>query len=234
MRLDDVDRSLGGNPEAWTAAVGPQVRGDGLTRDRAWVLLSWVEDAASQIVAERRGDLVERAAFAMSLLEASPLDRRDVRWWWRWWYGEHRRWQTWTSCRWFGPGAAEPGRWAPAVSSGSRGSPASSPRPTRRWVRAGPWCSGAAPRHRRRAAGAAVPPPGLSSTRLASVREVRVTDSLVLDTGKGAVRAVLDPPVIGQDVNRPDITAVVVAARHLDAVRQGVHRSPRGSAQPGP
>lgn len=37
-----------------------------------------MEDAASRGVAERRPDLVETAAFAMSLLEPSPLDRRDV------------------------------------------------------------------------------------------------------------------------------------------------------------
>ncbi len=42
------------------------------------MLLSWVEDAASLVVVERRPELVDRAAFAMSLLEASPLDRRDV------------------------------------------------------------------------------------------------------------------------------------------------------------
>lgn len=76
--LADVDESLGGQPEAWTRAVEALLREGGPGRDRAWVLLSWVEDAASLIVSERRNDLVERAAFAMSLLEASPLDRRDV------------------------------------------------------------------------------------------------------------------------------------------------------------
>ncbi len=70
----DVERSLADAPDAWVAAVAAE----GLSKDRAWVLLSWVEDAASRLVRERRRDLVERAAFAMSLLEASPLDRRDV------------------------------------------------------------------------------------------------------------------------------------------------------------
>lgn len=76
--LDEVERSLAAQPQAWLEEVGPEVREDGLAKDRAWVLLSWVEDAASRIASERRSELVELAAFAMSLLEASPLDRRDV------------------------------------------------------------------------------------------------------------------------------------------------------------
>ena len=72
--LAEVERSLADAPDAWVAAADS---GE-LSKDRAWVLLSWVEDAASQLVRERRRDLVERAAFAMSLLEASALDRRDV------------------------------------------------------------------------------------------------------------------------------------------------------------
>ena len=72
--LADVERSLAGAPDAWVEAVAS----DGLSQDRSWVLLAWVEDAASQLVRERRRDLVELAAFAMSLLEAGPLDRRDV------------------------------------------------------------------------------------------------------------------------------------------------------------
>ena len=72
--LADVERSLVGSPDAWVEAVETA----GLSQDRAWVLLAWVEDVASLVVRERRRDLVELAAFAMSLLEAGPLDRRDV------------------------------------------------------------------------------------------------------------------------------------------------------------
>lgn len=75
--FDDVTGSLQGAPAEWTAAAGP-IEDRSLGKDRAWVLLSWVEDAASLIGRDRRPELVETAAFAMSLLEASPLDRRDV------------------------------------------------------------------------------------------------------------------------------------------------------------
>ena len=44
--LADVERSLAGEPDAWVEAVGSE----GLTQDRSWVLLAWVEDAASQLV----------------------------------------------------------------------------------------------------------------------------------------------------------------------------------------
>lgn len=76
--LEDVERSLRRQPEAWLEAVGPVVREHGLAKHRAEALLWWVEETASRIVTERRSKLVELAAFAMSLLEASPLDRRDV------------------------------------------------------------------------------------------------------------------------------------------------------------
>ncbi|SDD88300.1 hypothetical protein [Auraticoccus monumenti] len=49
-----------------------------LGHDQAWPLLSWAEDAATEV--GRRGDeeLVVRAVLAFCLLGASPLDRRDV------------------------------------------------------------------------------------------------------------------------------------------------------------
>lgn len=75
--LADVERSLQERPTEWIAAAGPP-EDRSLGKDRAWVLLSWVEDVASLIGRETRAELVESAAFAMSLLEASPLDRRDV------------------------------------------------------------------------------------------------------------------------------------------------------------
>ncbi len=55
----------------------------------------------------------------------------------------------------------------------------------------------------------------LESTRLKPVRSCTVTDSLVFDSGKPAVRAQIDPPIIGQDFNRgTDIDSVYLAARH--------------------
>jgi hypothetical protein len=73
----ELERSLATAAGEWVSAVGPP-GSQTLGTDRAWVLLSWVEGAASEVVRSRRGGLVETAAFAMSLLEASPLDRRDV------------------------------------------------------------------------------------------------------------------------------------------------------------
>jgi hypothetical protein len=72
---EDVLRSLTAHAADWVAAA--EVPG-ALDRDRGWWLLGWVEDAASLVAARQSDDLVRGAAFAMSLLEASPLDRRDV------------------------------------------------------------------------------------------------------------------------------------------------------------
>ena len=76
--LADVERSLTKHSQEWRAAVSLSEDPAQLSKDRAWSLLGWVEDVASLVVDERRPSLVEDAAFAMSLLEASPLDRRDV------------------------------------------------------------------------------------------------------------------------------------------------------------
>jgi hypothetical protein len=54
----------------------------------------------------------------------------------------------------------------------------------------------------------------LESYRFEPVRECRLLDTLTFDTGKVAVRASLQPPVIGQDFDRDDIDTVVLAARH--------------------
>jgi hypothetical protein len=48
-----------------------------LERSEAWALLEWVESAASLVGEEGRADLVELTAFALSILEASPIDRRE-------------------------------------------------------------------------------------------------------------------------------------------------------------
>ena len=71
----DVQRSLSTHESEWVEAV--QVP-EALDRDRAWWLLAWVEDAAALVASERSEELIALTAFAMALLEASPLDRRDV------------------------------------------------------------------------------------------------------------------------------------------------------------
>lgn len=72
---EDVQRSLATHESDWLEAA--QVP-DALDRDRAWWLLAWVEDSASLVASKRSEELIALTAFAMSLLEASPLDRRDV------------------------------------------------------------------------------------------------------------------------------------------------------------
>jgi hypothetical protein len=36
----------------------------------------------------------------------------------------------------------------------------------------------------------------------------------MFDSGKPAITAAIDPPIVGQDFNRDDISCVVLAARH--------------------
>ncbi len=72
--VDWIERSLTVEPESWLAAVRTP---SGLSDAQAWRLLNFPEHAASLVVREQRPELVERAAFAMALLEASELDRRD-------------------------------------------------------------------------------------------------------------------------------------------------------------
>ena len=129
--LADVERSLAGAPDAWVEAVGS----DGLSQDRSWVLLAWVEDAASQLVRERRRDLVELAAFAMSLLEAGPLDRRDV----MVVAMLVRRGSTLAGIPFEAPvsrGCARAGELGRGARSGCSGSPTPRPPPTTKWARA--------------------------------------------------------------------------------------------------
>jgi hypothetical protein len=55
----------------------------------------------------------------------------------------------------------------------------------------------------------------LESVRFATVRECRVADMFIFDTGKAAAVAEIQPPVIGQDFNRPgDLQTVVLVPRH--------------------
>lgn len=70
----DVEASLGADSEAWLAAVSAGT----LNQDRWWLVLSWVEHAASAIAATGRPELVELSAFALSLLENGPVDGREA------------------------------------------------------------------------------------------------------------------------------------------------------------
>lgn len=74
---EEVAESLRSDQRGWVRAVGPP-GSEQLSRERAWVLLGWVETSADAIVNERSASLVRVVGFALSLLEASPLDRRDV------------------------------------------------------------------------------------------------------------------------------------------------------------
>lgn len=57
----------------------------------------------------------------------------------------------------------------------------------------------------------------LESIRFETVRECRVVGMVTFDTGKDAIVARIDPPVIGQDFNRPDdLRTVILVARHED------------------
>src|SRR3954447_24548231 len=50
-----------------------------LSQDRGWALLSWAECMASQITRARDASLLERAVFALLLVDRSGvLDRRDT------------------------------------------------------------------------------------------------------------------------------------------------------------
>ena len=73
----EMTASLGSAQQEWLRAAG-RPGSEQLSRDHAWVLLSWVESSVDPVVNERRKDLVRTSGFALSLLEGSPLDRRDV------------------------------------------------------------------------------------------------------------------------------------------------------------
>lgn len=66
--------SIEQSPESWVACVD---RIGELSDEHAWTLLSWVETAASQVVRSRSRATLVTAAFAMSLVLQSRLDRRD-------------------------------------------------------------------------------------------------------------------------------------------------------------
>lgn len=66
----------------------------------------------------------------------------------------------------------------------------------------------------------------LESARLEPVRRCEAGESLVLDSGKPAVLARIDPPVIGQDFGRDDIDTVLLTARHEGATVDPVSEYP--------
>lgn len=70
-----LDRSLGQRSDKWVSAV---VDAGTVSDDRAWTLLSWIEEAATELVRDRSRTTLVAAAFAMSLLTRSQLDRRDI------------------------------------------------------------------------------------------------------------------------------------------------------------
>ncbi len=69
-----LERSLGQRSE-WASAV---VDAGTISDERAWTLLGWIEEAATELVRHRSRTTLVTAAFAMSLLSLSLLDRRDI------------------------------------------------------------------------------------------------------------------------------------------------------------
>ena len=66
----------------------------------------------------------------------------------------------------------------------------------------------------------------LDSKRFEGVHECRIVGTLVFDTGKEALVAEIQPPVIGQDFSRPDIDSVILAARQEGATLDPVNEFP--------
>lgn len=64
---------LADHPQDWLSAIG---RIGQLSDDHAWSLLSWIEKDAMRL-RTRSPDALVTAAFAMSLVLQSALDRRD-------------------------------------------------------------------------------------------------------------------------------------------------------------
>ncbi len=73
--VDWIERSLTVEPQEWVDSVRAA---PGLDDGQSWRLLGFVDLASSLVAREGRRELAERAAFALALLEASPLDPRDV------------------------------------------------------------------------------------------------------------------------------------------------------------
>lgn len=71
--FSEVARSLERAPHAWFDEISQS----GLSRDRAWALLGWVELAATQVGQSGSDRMLKTAALAMALVLMSDLDRRD-------------------------------------------------------------------------------------------------------------------------------------------------------------
>jgi len=68
---DSLEQAAG----EWVSAV---IDVGALSDNRAWALLSWIEEAATEMVRQRSRMTLVTAAFARSLLIRSSLDSRDI------------------------------------------------------------------------------------------------------------------------------------------------------------
>jgi hypothetical protein len=72
--FDGIEDSLKNRQAEWLSCMAVELLSDG----PSWVLLSWIEVAATKVVRARSGRTLETAVFAMVLLTRSRLDWRDV------------------------------------------------------------------------------------------------------------------------------------------------------------
>ncbi|PID96082.1 MAG: hypothetical protein CSA84_06965 [Actinomycetales bacterium] len=72
--MSTVGESLAHHQQEWLSAVA---RVEQLSKDHGWILLSWIEESANQIVRTPAPDFLITCVFAMSLALKSDLDPRD-------------------------------------------------------------------------------------------------------------------------------------------------------------
>lgn len=72
--FDGIEDSLKNRRVEWLSCVAVEQLSDG----PSWMLLSWIEVAATKVVRARSGRTLETAVFAMVLLTRSSLDWRDI------------------------------------------------------------------------------------------------------------------------------------------------------------
>ena len=73
--FSELEKSLRLEKMRWLSEVSET---DWLSDDRSWVLLSWIEDAATHVVRTKSESALSVAIFGMALLMKSSLDRRDI------------------------------------------------------------------------------------------------------------------------------------------------------------
>ncbi|GAA2220403.1 hypothetical protein GCM10010413_09480 [Promicromonospora sukumoe] len=73
--FNGLAESLRRRQTEWLAEVGAV---DRLDDGASWVLLSWIEAAATQVVRTRSRSVLDAAVFGMALMTRSDLDWRDV------------------------------------------------------------------------------------------------------------------------------------------------------------